>query len=271
MNSIAPLTEMFHITSDRVGKTLEITVGLPVPGKVQTLPRLLYVVDPSMFVTAAVDIARVLARDREPIVPLLIVGVGTPVRSHQDAVDYVLRARNGLLVPLEEGINDSIMSNVPDQPVPEAHRLLRFIAEELDPLLRQRYALSAEPAGLFGHSYGGLFSAYALAEQRPVFDRYILASTGALPGRAMLDRLVNAAPASLQGRVYLGLGESEDACAGEYEGDLGVAWHRLIQALAPTRQPRIELRAEIHAGQGHATAPIFNLTRGLRWLYAHEG
>lgn len=226
--------------------------------------------DPSMFVPAVIDIARALARDREPIVPLLIVGVGTPVCTHRDAVDYMLRARNGLLVPPEEGINDSIMSNVPDQPAPEANRLLRFIAEELDPLLRQRYEVSPAPAGLFGHSYGGLFSAYALAEQLPTFDRYILASPGALPDRAMLDRLVNAAPASLCGRVYLGLGEGEDACAAEYVGDLGVSWHHLIQALAPTRQPGIHLRAEIHGGQGHATAPLFNLTRGLRWLYAHE-
>lgn len=268
MNSIAPLTEMFHITSDRVGKTLEILVGLPVPGAIQGLPRLLYVMDPSMFVPAVVDIARALARDREPIGPLMVVGVGTPVASHQDAVDYILRARNGLLVPPEEGINDSIMSNVANQPAPEANRLLHFIAEELDPLLRQRYELSPEPAGVFGHSYGGLFSAYALAEQLPAFDRYILASPGTLPDRAMLARLVNAAPASLQGRVYLGLGEDEDACGSEYMGDLGVAWHQIIQALAPTRQPGIELRAEIHAGQGHATAPFFNLTRGLRWLYA---
>ncbi len=271
MNSIAPLTEMFHITSDRVGKTLEVMVGLPVPGAVQALPRLLYVMDPSMFVPAVVDIARALARAREPIVPLLIVGVGTPVAAHGDAVDYMFRARNGLLVPPEEGINDSIMANVANQPAPEADRLLRFIAEELDPLLRQRYALSAEPAGIFGHSYGGLFSAYALAEQLPAFDRYILASPGTLPGRAMLDRLVNAAPASLRGRVYLGLGEDEDACASEYVGDLGVAWHRIVQALAPARQPGIELRAEIHGGHGHATAPLFNLTRGLRWLYAQEG
>lgn len=271
MNSIVSLAETFHVNSGSLGKTLEITVGLPVPGAVQAQPRLLYVMDPYMNAPAVVDIARALARDREPIVPLLVVGVGTPIRSHRDAVDYLFRTRNGLLVPPEEGINDSIMSNVADQPAPEAHRLLRFIAEELDPQLRQRYALSPEPAGLFGHSYGGLFGAYALAEQLPVFDRYILSSPGTLPGRAVLDRLVNAAPASLRGRVYLGLGEDEDACAAEYKGDLGVAWHGIVQALAPTRQPGIELRAEIQAGQGHATAPIFNLTRGLRWLYAHGG
>ncbi len=271
MNSVAPLTDILQIASDRVGKTLEVIVGTPVPGTIQALPRLLYVVDPYAFTPAAIDLARALARDREPIVPLVVVGVGTPVRSHQDAVDYLMRARNGLLVPPEEGINDSIMSNVAGQPEPEANRFLRFIAEELDPLLRQRYELSPEPAGLFGHSYGGLFSAYALAEQLPAFDRYILSSTGALPGRAMLERLANAAPASLRGRVYLGLGAAEDACAAEYEGDLGVAWHQLIQALASARQPRIELRAEIHGGHGHATAPFLNLARGLRWLYAHDG
>jgi predicted alpha/beta superfamily hydrolase len=268
MNSLAPLTEIFQVVSEHVGRTLEIIVGSPVPGPIEMPPRLLYVADPYAYTPAAIDIARALARDREPIVPLLVVGVGTPVRSHHDAVDYLLRHRNGLLVPPEEGINDGIMSSIPDQPAPEANRFLRFIAEELDPLLRKAYELSPEPAGLFGHSYGGLFSAYALAEQLPAFDRYILASPGALPGRAVLDRLVNAAPASLRGRVYLGLGDNEDACAQQYEGDLGVSWHRMIQALAPARQPGIKLRAEIHGGHGHATAPFLNLARGLRWLYA---
>lgn len=269
MNSIAPLTEIFQIASPRVGKTLEIMVGLPAPGPIQTPPRLLYVVDPSMYTTVAIDIARALARDRDPIPPLLVVGVGTPIRSHQDSVDYLLRVRNGLLVPPEEGINDGIMSSIPDQPTPVANQFLRFIAEELDPLLRQRYEISPEPAGLFGHSYGGLFSAYALAEQLPAFDRYILASPGTLQERATLQRLVSAAPDSLKGRVYLGLGEDEDASAKEYEGDLGVAWHRLVQALAPARQPRVALHTGIHAGQGHSTAPFFNLARGLRWLYAN--
>lgn len=271
MNAVAPLTEVFSATSEKLGKTVDVIVGRPVPGPVKALPRLFYVVDPYMFTPVAIDLARGLARDREPIAPLLVVGVGSPVRSHQDSVDYLLRHRNGLLVPPEEGINDGIMSSIPGQPAPEAQRFLRFIADELDPALRQRYAVSPEPAGLFGHSYGGLFSAYALAEQFPQFDRYILASTGALPGRAMLERLVKAAPSSLRGRVYLGLGEAENACGPEYEGDLGLAFHQLLPALAPARQPGIQLRAEIHAGQGHATAAFFNLARGLRWLYADGG
>ncbi|HEY1078134.1 MAG TPA: alpha/beta hydrolase-fold protein [Fontimonas sp.] len=271
MSSVSPLTEIFQFSGELAGKPLEVIVGTPVPGSVNTLPRLLYVVDPYLYMPAAIDMARAMARDREPIVPLIVVGVGTSIRSHQDSVDYMLRTRNGLLVPPEEGINDSIMANVANQPAPEAHRFLRFIADELDPLLRQRYEISPDPAGLFGHSYGGLFAAYALAEQPPVFDRYILSSTGVLPERQMLPRLEHAPAGSLQGRVYLGLGEGEDACAAEYTGDLGVGWHRLMQALAPPRQPKIQLRAEIHAAQGHATAPLFNLARGLRWLYAAGG
>lgn len=268
MSVNAPVTEVLRIASERAGKTFDIIVGAPVAYPVRTPPRLFYVVDSPMYATAVIDLARALARDREPIAPLLVVGVGTPVRTHRDSVDYLLRVRNGLLVPPEEGINDGIMSSVPDQPAPEANRFLDFIANELDPLLRQRYELSPEPAGIFGHSYGGLFTAYALAEQRAELDRYILASVGALPGRPMLERLRTAAPGSLRGRVYLGLGSEEDASAAQYEGDLGVAWHTLVPALAPSRQPRVELRAEIHAGHGHATAPFLNLARGLRWLYS---
>jgi len=267
MSSISPMTDVFQMQSAVAGKNFEITVGAPLPGTTSAPPRLFYVTDPMQFAAAAIDLARAMARDRDPIVPLIVVAVGTPIETHSEYVGYIMQARNGLLVPPEEGINDGIMGSLPDQPAPEAHRFLRFIAEELDPLLRSKYEVSAEPAGIYGHSYGGLFTAYALGEQLPTFDRYILSSTGMLNGRAMLKRFCNTEPGKLKGRVFLGLGEYEDASAKEYDGDLGIAWHRLCEALAPSRQPRIELRAEVQAGHGHGSVSYINLARGMRWLY----
>ncbi len=267
MSSISPFTDVIRIESECAGKALEVSVAAPLPGAADSPSRLLYVLDPMLNAALAIDLARAMGRDRHPIAPLTIVNVGTPIQSHGDYVSYMFRTRNGLLVPPEEGINDSIMANVPRQPAAEADRFLGFIAEELDPLLRSRYELAAEPAGLFGHSYGALCAAYALAEQLPTFDRYILSSTGALPDRAMLKRLCDARPGSLTGRVFLGLGEFEDACAEEYEGDLGVTWHRLCEALAPARQPGIALRTGLQAGHGHGTAAYINLAHGLQWLY----
>lgn len=267
MSSINPMTDVIPLRSAVAGKDFEVTVAGPLPGTMGKLPRLLYVVDPMQFVSTAIDLARSMANDQDPIEPLLVVGVGTPITTHRQYVDYIMRTRNGLLVPPEEGINNGIMSSLPDQPAPEAHRFLRFIIDELDPMLRSRYEVSSEPAGLFGHSYGGLFAAYALAEQTPAFDRYILSSTGLLEDRPMLERLRNAKPGSLQGRLFLGLGELEDAYTPAYDGDLGVTWHRLCEALAPTRQPGIQLRAKIQAGHGHGSAAFLNLTHGLQWLY----
>lgn len=265
--SLSPLTDVIRLQSAAAGMPMEITVAGPLPGTTGGPSRLFYVVDPMQWAGPVIDLARAMARDREPITPLTVVNVGTPIESHRDYVGYIMQVRNGLLVPTEEGINDGIMGSLPDQPLPEAQRFLQFILEELDPLLRSRYDVSPEPAGLYGHSYGGLFAAYALAEQPRAFDRYILSSTGMLGDRATMARFGKLKQDSLEGRVYLGLGELEDACGPQYDGDLGVAWHRLSEILSPARQPRIELRSEVHAGHGHGSAAVINLVNGLRWLY----
>lgn len=270
MSSVTPMTDVFRLPSAAAGKTLEITVAGPFPGISSVPPRLFYVVDPKYYIGAAIDLARAMNQNGD-VEPLMVVGVGTPLDTHREYVGYTMQTRQGLLVPPEEGINSGIMASLPDQPLPEAHRFLRFISEELDPLLRSRYTVSAKPAGLFGHSYGGLFSAYALMEQLPVFDSYILSSTGMMEGRPMLKRVFDIPAGSLKGRVFLGLGEHEDAYAKPYAGQLGVTWHRLCEALSPARHPGIQLRSEVQVGHAHGSVAFINLTRGLRWLYGSAG
>lgn len=270
MSTVTPMTDVFRLSSAATGKTLEITVAGPLPGTGGAPPRLFYVVDPKYYIGAAIDLARGMNQNGD-IAPLMVVGVGTPLDTHRDYVGYTMQTRQGLLVPPDEGINSGIMGSLPDQPAPEAHRFLRFIADELDPLLRSRYSVSSLPGGLFGHSYGGLFAAYALIEQLAIFDSYILSSTGMIENRPMLRRVCDAPPGSLQGRVFLGLGEHEDAYAKAYTGQLGATWHRLCQALAPARHPGIQLRSEVQEGHAHGSVAFINLTRGLRWLYDPAG
>lgn len=61
---------------------------------------------------------------------------------------------------------------------PHGDRFLAFIENELHPVVTQRYRVNAGRAGLFGYSYGGLFSLYALARQSALFDRIGAGSPG---------------------------------------------------------------------------------------------
>ncbi len=57
-----------------------------------------------------------------------------------------------------------------------ADAFLRFITEELRPLLAQYFALNEQQQTLFGFSYGGLFTLYTLSTQPKHFQRYWAAS-----------------------------------------------------------------------------------------------
>jgi predicted alpha/beta superfamily hydrolase len=64
---------------------------------------------------------------------------------------------------------------------PAGDRFLAFISEELHPFVAKRWRVDAGELGLFGHSYGGLFAAYAALQPRTIF-RYFGASS---PGIAI--------------------------------------------------------------------------------------
>jgi predicted alpha/beta superfamily hydrolase len=57
-----------------------------------------------------------------------------------------------------------------------AEKYLRFICEELIPLIDSKYATNPENRTLLGHSLGGLFTLYALFQHPETFNRYIAGS-----------------------------------------------------------------------------------------------
>lgn len=65
---------------------------------------------------------------------------------------------------------------MPNWPAGGADALLQFISEQLLPQLQQRAPLNVDRLGLFGHSYGGLFTLYTLLTQPHLFKHYIAAS-----------------------------------------------------------------------------------------------
>jgi predicted alpha/beta superfamily hydrolase len=57
-----------------------------------------------------------------------------------------------------------------------ADAFLRFITEELRPLIAQHFVLNTQQQTLFGFSYGGLFALHTLSTQPQHFQRYWAAS-----------------------------------------------------------------------------------------------
>lgn len=64
---------------------------------------------------------------------------------------------------------------------PAAEKFLAFLTEELHPLIAERYRVTTDRTGLFGYSYGGLFTTYAALSQSPLFKRIGAGSPGIVP------------------------------------------------------------------------------------------
>jgi predicted alpha/beta superfamily hydrolase len=106
-------------------------------------------------------------RKLKPTVDGLIVAIGyasgQPFDADARALDYT---------PATTGITGDFIS-------PQhggAAAFLRFITEELRPLIAQYFALNMQQQTLFGFSYGGLFTLHTLSTQPQHFQRYWAAS-----------------------------------------------------------------------------------------------
>jgi uncharacterized protein len=57
---------------------------------------------------------------------------------------------------------------------PGAHQFVRFLSEELKPLLERRYGINQHDSTFIGASLAGLFGTWALLQASDLFQRYIL-------------------------------------------------------------------------------------------------
>jgi len=85
--------------------------------------------------------------------PVVIVGIGYPI----------------------DGLYD-IEARTEDYTLHKAEHFLSFIQQELKPIIESNYSINRDKQTLFGHSYGGLFTLYALFNSPSSFQNYIAAS-----------------------------------------------------------------------------------------------
>ncbi|MGC4251562.1 MAG: alpha/beta hydrolase-fold protein [Sphingobium sp.] len=108
-------------------------------------------------------------RNRDLIVP------GEP---HPPRIDGYLRKHLGV----DEGLMPEAVLKVFYQHLanPRSDNFLAFIEEELHPEIVSRYRVNADDVGLFGFSYGGLFSLYAYSAGSTLIKKYGAGSPGIL-------------------------------------------------------------------------------------------
>ena len=157
-------TETVLLTSEINHVDYRISVALPPSynDSEGTYP-VLYVLDPQVSFLTVTEATRFMSIMGQ-LPELIIVGVGYPTEDIEE-----MNARRQ---------NDYYSAQAP---------FLRFIEEELLPLIEAEYRIDATDQGLIGYSYGGQFAYHVLLNRTELFKRYLIIDA---PANALMPYLM---------------------------------------------------------------------------------
>lgn len=139
-----------------------------------------------------------------------------------------------------------------------AAAFLRFLGDEALPFIDRTYPTNGDRA-LFGYSYGGLFVAYALAEQPALARTWLLGSPSLFYDNNWAVRRATtlASPVGRPVRVFMSAGAREDWAI---EGN--VAFTKALRARVGAE---VELASVTLSGVGHSLGKPEAMRRALAW------
>jgi predicted alpha/beta superfamily hydrolase len=292
LEHVIPGTEYFEIDSTAVGARFAVWVTRPSglgAGQATTLP-VLYVTDGYPAAALTGPYASLLGGDLiTRLQPFLQVAVG--YAGAESAQASTLRNRD--LVPPGEPVSPQLIAAV-DATVdgggmsrqdadayvellrnPHGDRFLTFFEEELQPAIADRYDVQPGPAGLFGYSYGGLFSLYVLLRQSPMFNRIGAGSPGiAVPDSQIfsaLRRLAERHATFVGVQLCLTINELELIGPSALYRVLGRYFLALVDDLAQADFEGLRVSKRIVPEESHLSGWMASYLTFLRTCYAVAG
>ena len=271
--------QVFDLNSEYVTGPLAVFVSFcgVMPGEVPEV--VLYVTDGNANFGLATEIVRPIQRSGL-LPPMLVVGIG-----YQNPLDGGWLRNRDLTPTVDSGRG---LVDMPDKPVGQASCLANCIQYELKPWVDATFG-KAPRVAYSGHSFGGLFGAWATLKTPELFDDYIISSPSTWWDDELPLTTEALVPDGLQIKVYVGVG-SEETPEGanqlekrvlQLRGKLPKEWEDERSEAEPVDMVDVALRyadrlkvrediqvkVEVLDGEHHVTALGPVLSRGLRWLY----
>lgn len=258
------------VTSAMSGREYQISVALPL-GYADSLDRypVLYALDANGQFGTVAETARYLAAiDWAQIPELLVVGIGYPSGGR-----FVHSRSHRLydLTPTNDAKWEARFTG-PSDGAGGGPDFLRFLREELFPLIDAEYRTDPSDRALYGHSVGGLFGLYALFEAPGTFQRVIAGSPSLWWDERFMFGLEDAyagANDSLAARVFLSMGMLE-ADGVRPDGDCACMLSNLRDLAGILELRRYEGLVWQHhffEGENHQSVVPATISRGLRFIY----
>lgn len=220
-----------------------------------------------------------------PIEPFVQVCVGYTAEDAKRAL--AVRARD-LLPPgealpdgVEEGMAQTVAIGMLDEEGaklylhnlrnPAADKFLAFLTEELQPQIEAGWRVSSNDAGLYGYSYGGLFSAYVALQRSPLFTRIGASSPGILAKVSRIFALYEAelaAEADYTGRhLHVTVCEREITVPGYYQNLVGAGTAEFITLCGLRPLKGLTCTSRFIQFESHATGSFASWADFLRTCF----
>jgi predicted alpha/beta superfamily hydrolase len=250
-------SEVFTLHSKEIGDTFQLKVRLPPSYGTDSSKKypVLYAPDGDIafeLTTGVIDYMQLAVVLGVPMDEYIVVGIGYGSNDTLDVANR--RARD--LTPT--------VVNPPPYPwetvTGGAGAFLSFLNAVVIPTVERRYAARAAGRAYYGHSYGGLFGAYALFTSPATFDRFILSSPTLSWDNGVIfaiEQQFSKNHSRLDKSVFLSVGSLED------ESDRAPL-PRMQTALAKYTALRVE--ALTLDGEDHLSILGAALSKGFRYV-----
>jgi predicted alpha/beta superfamily hydrolase len=149
-----------------------------------------------------------------------------------------------------------------------APQFLEFIASQLIPRMEQDYHVDTSRAGrvILGHSYGGLFGAYAFCVNHKLFGHYLLLSPSLWFDNLItlqLEKDNRAINRNSPAGVFMGIGEAENS------GRMQAPFESFYQTLRDN-YPVVKLARNREKNLDHLASRNPNIIKGLTWYFQNR-
>ena len=165
-------SESHTLKSKHTGKPYRITIGLP--GEYYDKPTkkwpVVYLVDGNWYFGMVTDMIRSMAFC-DTITEAIVVGIGYPTNKKKNRSHEEFSRRAFDLTPIadkdveKEHFEFTKLKTLTGG----ADKFIKFVQHELMPFVNRKYRVTPRKRVLAGHSFGGLFAAYALFESPKMF------------------------------------------------------------------------------------------------------
>jgi predicted alpha/beta superfamily hydrolase len=238
-------TQLQHVFSKIVNQEYDLYVSLPGGYKdsTKTFP-VLYLVDGQWDFTLGYTIYGQQFYDG--FVPEMII-VGITWGGDKPNYDQ-LRARD--LTPTQ----------TMQQQTGNATKFLESIRKEIIPFVESQYRVNKD-RGLWGSSYGGLFTIYAMLTETDLFNRYFLTSPSLSYDNQLLFKLEEKyyeKHKELNARVYMAMGGLEGTSL----------FKKFCETLKGRNYKGLEFDYKIVDGMAHSGTKAEGFARGIQFVYA---